>query len=288
MPMEIDRKQLKRRARESMSLSNPSFWVVALVYILMTTGVSYLVDFAPDAVYPFFYIAYTLYSWVAVFSFRLWSLWTCRRLEPGLGSLMEGFSVSGRVILMELMLLIRSMGWCMILAIPASLVMLAAPTPVVITAVVIFLVVGVEIILLRYSLAPYVLADYPDLGPAVAVNHSLRLTKGWIGELVKLHLSFLGWHVLSVVLAMAGMAIGMMISGDLAALMTLPLEEIPNQVQNAVYAPLTSLLSTLVSLPVTLYLTPYIEVTVAEFYHARTQLGDHMGNPLGNSEMPPV
>ena len=47
MPMEIDRKELKRMAKESMSLSNPSFWIVTLVYVLMTTGVSAVADFAP-------------------------------------------------------------------------------------------------------------------------------------------------------------------------------------------------------------------------------------------------
>ena len=42
--MEIDRKELKRRAREAMGLARPRFWVVALVYFLMTTGLSYLTD----------------------------------------------------------------------------------------------------------------------------------------------------------------------------------------------------------------------------------------------------
>ena len=51
--------------------------------------------------------AITMYSWVVGFSYRLWALWTARRLEPGLGSLMDGFSVAGRVIMLELRIIVR-------------------------------------------------------------------------------------------------------------------------------------------------------------------------------------
>ena len=61
MPMEIDRKELKRRAKESMSLSKPSFWIVTFVYLLMTTGVSFLSDFAPGLLGGFLTIAITMY-----------------------------------------------------------------------------------------------------------------------------------------------------------------------------------------------------------------------------------
>ena len=109
--MEIDRKELKRMAKESMSLSNPSFWIVTLVYVLMTTGVSAVADFAPGMLAAFLSIALTLYGWVVGFSYRLWALWTARRLEPGLGSLMDGFSVAGRVIMLELSIIVRIFGW---------------------------------------------------------------------------------------------------------------------------------------------------------------------------------
>ena len=45
--MEIDRKELKRQTRERMALTDPKFWVVALAYIVLTTGVSWLFSFAP-------------------------------------------------------------------------------------------------------------------------------------------------------------------------------------------------------------------------------------------------
>ena len=45
--MEIDRKELKLQARERMALTDPKFWVVALTYIAMTTGVSWVISLIP-------------------------------------------------------------------------------------------------------------------------------------------------------------------------------------------------------------------------------------------------
>ena len=45
--MEIDRKELKRQARERMALTDPKFWMVALTFLAMTTGVSWLISLIP-------------------------------------------------------------------------------------------------------------------------------------------------------------------------------------------------------------------------------------------------
>ena len=283
MPMEIDRKQIKQQARESMLLAKPSFWVVTLVYMLMTTGVSIIADFSDGTLGLFLTIAITMYSWVVGFSYRLWAIWTVRRLEPGLGSLMEGFSVAGRVIMLESSILVRTLGWTFMMAIPAGFLLVFSMTTNLLGY---FLVIGllsiaVSIITLRYSMAAYVLADYPDLGPSYALHQSVQLTRGWIGELVKLHLSFIGWYILSTALSFAGMVVGALVSGGItiAALLT------PDgfaQLPTVLSAGIPSLLGTLLSLPVTLYLTPYLEVTMAQFYDARIRLGEPAG------DMPPL
>ena len=296
MPMEIDRKELKRRAKESMSLSKPSFWIVTFVYLLMTTGVSFLSDFAPGLLGGFLTIAITMYSWVVGFSYRLWSLWTARRLEPGLGSLMDGFSVAGRVIILELSIVVRTAGWCFLLLIPVMMLFtpafaLAGNMALGLVLYVLALagvVLAVNIIVLRYSLAYYVLADYPDLGPGIALAHSVRLTKGWIMELVKLHLSFAGWYILSAVLAIAGISAGTLIGGDVAALMALSPDQILTQIAALEISAGGAVLTHVISLPVTLYFTPYLEVTLAHFYDARINLADNMADPLGGMQMPPV
>ena len=45
--MEIDRKELKRRARADMGAAQPPFWAVLLAYLLLTTGVSDLLYLVP-------------------------------------------------------------------------------------------------------------------------------------------------------------------------------------------------------------------------------------------------
>ena len=296
--MEIDRKELKRMAKESMSLSNPSFWIVTLVYVLMTTGVSAVADFAPGMLAAFLSIALTLYGWVVGFSYRLWSLWTARRLEPGLGSLMDGFSVAGRVIMLELSIIVRIFGWCLLLILPITLLhaaalVMAAMNPVAITVVYVMMLMAVvllvNVITLRYALSYYVLADYPDLGPGIALAHSVRLAKGWVWELVKLHLSFAGWYILSFALSAIGMSVGDLITGGVALSGILAAgPEMSAQVSALITSPVPALLGSLFALPVTLYFTPYLEVTLAHFYEARIHLPDNMADPMAGMRMPPL
>lgn len=296
MPMEIDRKQLKQRAREAMSLSKPSFWVVTLVYLLMTTGVSSLADFAPGMMGSFLSIALTLYCWVVAFSYRLWALWTARRLEPDLGSLMDGFSVAGRVIFMEIGIMARIFGWTLLLVVPVTLffsgpLLFAGTSSIALVLYLILLCVVavlVEVIMLRYSLAPYVLADYPDLGPSIAIAHSVRLTKGWRWELFKLQLSFLGWYLLSGGLTVIGLAVGTLLTGGAGLLSVVSPDQLGTQLAAIATAPIPALLGNLLCLPVMLYFTPYLEVTMAEFYNARIALNDNMANPMAGVNMPPL
>ena len=288
MPMEIDRKQIKQQAREAMSLSKPSFWLVTLVYLLMTTGISSLSNFSEGTLGLFLTIAVTMYCWVVGFSYRLWAIWTVRRLEPGLGSLMEGFSVAGRVIMLECSILTRTMGWAILLSVPAALVLAFSSANLLgYLLVIAALSIAVLVITLRYSLSYYVLADYPDLGPSVALRHSVRLMKGWIGELVKLYLSFAGWYVLSFALSLAGLLLGAFLMGDLGSLAGLSVDAIP-RVSAVLNTPVAVLVGNIVCLPLTLFLTPYVEVTLAQFYDARIHLSDNMADPLNRTDLPPL
>ena len=49
----------------------------------------------------------------------------------------------------------------------------------------------------RYSLAFYVLCDNPEMSVTECVNESKRLMDGHKGRLFCLHLSFIGWRLLS-------------------------------------------------------------------------------------------
>ena len=128
------------------------------------------------------------------------------------------------------------------------------------------------------------LADFPDLGAAHALHRSVQLTRGWIMELFKLHLSFAGWYILSYGLSVAGMLTGALVTGGITIAALLAPEGI-SLLPAAFGAGIPTLLGTLFSLPVTLYLTPYIEVTLAQFYDARMRLAD---NTVGETDLPPL
>lgn len=316
--MEIDRKELKYRAREAMGQTRPRFWAVTLVYLLMTTGVSLLLDALPlpagfsgiAAASIFLLILFTLYSLVVDFGYNLWSLWTIRRLDPGMGSLIQGFSVAGRVILMELSISLRMLGWaiCISAIFVIPLVLAATTLPALIVPCIAAIYAASWAVMLRYALAPYLLADHPDDGVNAAVRRSVDLMRGWKWELFKLELSFLGWVLLSMALSAAATALALWHAGFFQAVTAFDPDRLSELIQNYILwdtgfslgtfsadqlqlfqlysgvtnGALTAVLSSLIALPVTLWLTPYRSVARAGFYDARLQLQRE------GPEMPPL
>ena len=320
--MEIDRKELKRRAREAMGLTRPRFWVVALVYFLMTTGLSYL----PNQLLPFLAhgesaitvslfcsILMSLYLVIVQFSYTLWALWTSRRMDPGLGTLLQGFSVAGRVIWMEALIYLRILGWSLLLGllVVSPVVYLLLMGSALLAPLLLLLVGGIYAatwaIMLRYALAPYLLADSPDAGASAAVRRSAELMRGWKWELFKLQFSFLGWSLLSLLLSVLVTVAVLWYAGFFQALAAFPVSELPDlfanfavwqtgmsadllelpQVQIELFTLYnsasggiwTALLTDLVTLPLFLWVTPYRAVSEAGFYDARLRL-QREGAPL--------
>ena len=48
-----------------------------------------------------------------------------------------------------------------------------------------------------YSMAPYLMSQYPEMGVMEAINRSKELMEGHKWELFILHISFIGWHLLA-------------------------------------------------------------------------------------------
>ena len=296
--MEIDRGELKFQARERMALTDPKFWVVALAYLAMTTGVSWVISLIPlpagDAsiIGSFFQLLLQLYTTVVGFGLCLWSLWTYRQLDPGLNSLMQGFSVAGRVVLMELGIFVRVLGWyfliVMAMTIPFAAMILSqtyyligfAGTLLLATV----LVVSLIALALRYAMAPYLLADRPDDGPTAPIYRSVALMRGWKMELFKLELSFLGWEILNAALALAVNLFFLSQAGLLteAALLA---PEWREQMIMVLYSVPAAILSSLVTVPIYLWLLPYRAAARAGFYDARLLLAEREDR---FSKMPPL
>ena len=289
--MKIDCRVLKARAREAMGQTQPRFWAVALVYILLTTGVqialSLLLSALPGGTSGIFLnILFFLYSTVILFGLRLWSLWAWRKLDPGMGALTQGFSIPGRVILMELFIFVRVFGWALlfilalsIFALPLSAVLAASPILYLPYAGALYVLIWV--FMLRYNMAPYLLADRPDDGPSLAIRRSVEMMRGRKWELFKLQLSFLGWEVINWVLSLA---VFFFLCAQ-AGLFQMPVgldslllyQSVANGLVNVA-------LSGLVTLPLSLWLLPYQEVAQAGFYEEIRQAGPAPGAP----EMPPL
>lgn len=289
--MKIDRRVLKARAREAMGQTQPRFWAVALVYILLTTGVqialSLLLSALPGGTSGIFLnILFFLYSTVILFGLRLWSLWAWRKLDPGMGALTQGFSIPGRVILMELFIFVRVFGWALlfilalsIFALPLSAVLAASPILYLPYAGALYVLIWV--FMLRYNMAPYLLADRPDDGPSLAIRRSVEMMRGRKWELFKLQLSFLGWEVINWVLSLT---VFFFLCAQ-AGLFQMPVgldslllyQSVANGLVNVA-------LSGLVTLPLSLWLLPYQEVAQAGFYEEIRQAGPAPGTP----EMPPL
>ena len=300
--MELDRKELKAQAREDLDLARPRGWAVTLVYILMTTGVSLALSLVPlptswegglFSTSIFLSILLALYTAVVNFGYTLWSLWTRRRLEPGMSALTQGFTVAGRVILMEVFIALRLFCWLFLLTLLASFLVLTLfpiwlmGSGLSVLLFYLLLIGAMLVIMLRYALAPYLLADHPDDGPSLAIHRSVDLMGGWKMELFKLELSFLGW-----VLLIAGLDLLV----ELAALwyfgffqLDLPLSvdgllTLQSAFTSITNHPLTILASTLVTLLPTLWYTPYRAVTLAGFYDARLRAPQPDDQPM----MPPL
>ena len=282
IPMEIHRKALKDRAKQTMRQNVPSAWLVALLFWGLTTGVSNLSDLAGFTTnlasssygvqfFPlFFTLLLTLYTVVMDFGYKIWCLRAWRRDEANFATLIDGFGMAGQVLMMEIHIFVRLFGWCLLPMFPATLIISSANSlEVMVLLVELFtfaLIPYLYFIRLRYALTPYLLMDRPEQGAAAAVRESVGLMRGWKMELFKLDLSFLGWYVLewglsilAQIIFLVPTLIGILQSGATPeTLLTL-----------AAGTTAGSLVGLLLCLPVELWLLPYTGLARAGFYDAR-------------------
>lgn len=134
MSMEVNRQELKARARERLRASHPAFWKITLVYLLLTSGVTAVADLAGaariglpplhlDTFALFLSLLVILYTTVMHLGYQWWALRTYRQQPTGYGALIDGFSMAGRVILMNVVIFFSALGWAVAFALPYSLVL---------------------------------------------------------------------------------------------------------------------------------------------------------------------
>ncbi|MBR4098931.1 MAG: DUF975 family protein [Clostridium sp.] len=287
--MEIDRKDLKRQARLLMAAPRPSFWLVTLTYFLLTTGLSSVASFLfpmegslQELNLPalFSTILLLLLGLVMDFGYTLWSMGCARECSPTLGILFDGFSHTTSVLLMNLLIYIYTLGLAFLVTIPLSMVfsfllMMFWDQQVLFLlclALLMAFCVAISIaISLRYALAPYLLADYPEEGASAAIRRSVFMMQGYKRELFKLHFSFIGWHILSLCIQLVVLAAALLLGVGSSLPAGASPTDIAAMVNTVAFLPAVSALMALLALPLELWLKPYISVTSALFYDLRSQ-----------------
>ncbi|MBQ0037541.1 MAG: DUF975 family protein [Clostridiales bacterium] len=195
----LDRAQLKREAKEINRSAHVSACLFALIYLAITFILQALDDYVsgdvvaymqknfseipvpqfllhaefPTAVVLFVSIAVTLLCFILEAGWALYLLGVRRGETMGYGTLFDGFSFAGKLILLNLLMTIFIALWSMLFVIPGIIASY------------------------RYRFAVYNLCENPELGVMEALSMSKAQTAGYKGQLFVLDLSFIGWLLLS-------------------------------------------------------------------------------------------
>ncbi|MFQ9918546.1 MAG: hypothetical protein ACLRWQ_21380 [Flavonifractor plautii] len=151
--MGFNRPEAKRLAKAAMRNTNPNPMLVTLVFVLLTTGVSYLVGLVlTNPIYDALYTAYlylldgaydpmfifksllspgmvavymlvslllNVYFWVMNFGYASYALRMARGEQPGYRRLFDGFAALGRAILVSLLTSIFLSLWGLLFMVPS-------------------------------------------------------------------------------------------------------------------------------------------------------------------------
>lgn len=233
--MELNRKQLKREAKESMARRRPSTYLVALAYVLIVLVLQFLsvrirypglswrelaalyvgnVDpellllmlaRSPGTIGMLLFYAIEIMSLILGVGFISFCLLVSRREEAGFGSLFDGFGIFFRALWLSVLRALLLTLWALPAVIGSGIVAFIAQglggVQLAILAIVLMIAgLVLEIIAAyRYSMCFFILLDAPDKTAFQCLRESRDMTRGFKGKLFVLDLSFLGWMLLSVI-----------------------------------------------------------------------------------------
>ena len=315
-----NRKAFKRQAKAAMRATKPHFMVVALVYWLLTVCLSLVVSVLSREggdliaiVAGFLQMVLMLFTMVMTVGLANYALRLSRGQGGDVRSLFCGFSFAGRAIGANLLVMIYTFLWCLLIMFIACVLVVPVAVLLMNTMMAdwILYVAGgavyaiafalTYVISLRYSMVTFALADDPESGSGEAVRRSVRIMRRNKGKLFVLLLSFVGWYLLIGLVGAAIYSVGFLVSDtawvyEAFAAMGDDLSEI-STVATALSNQLWpwSLLVELVTLPLTLWLTVYMQTSYARFYNyvsgydyfVRTQ-AEVAGKQGAPSAAPPV
>ena len=285
--------ELKRAARADVRTASPKAWLMTLVYLALTAGLSYGVGlFVADPVMAlvqmyqsglvldrallltmqtvggtgvFLNLLLLLTGIVFDFGYSQWCLGTVRGGIGEFSDLLGGFALTGRVLLLRLMTILYCVMWYVVIFVPAGLVvMLGLALPLIGPILILVVFLGALVLffsrVLGYAMAPYCLMDEPDKGVANALHTSRRLMWHQVGKLVLLQLSFLGWQLLGALISAAAELLLTLVG--MAAVNLLGL----GAGGTALVTKAAVMVGALAAWPLYLWLTPYMSMAQCRFY----------------------
>ena len=239
MPMQLDTGAIKAESRSLLRTGEVNPFRMTLFYLLITlvldminSGVSYMIDSAGGFTvlsFSFVSILVGLVALVLNAGYYCYCFGILRREEMPYESLFDAFPFAGKVILLSIVEGVFIFLWSMLFVIPG---IIAA---------------------YRYSFAMLNLCENPELGVMEALNLSKRQTNGYKMQLFLLQLSFIGYQIAAVLIALLYEYV--------------IISYLPDSLSGAV---LGSLIYGVLSAVVDVYLTPYLNLSTCRFYQLAT------------------
>lgn len=289
--MSLRARILKEHARNSMKNAAVSPVLVTLVFILLTTVlVEVVYTFVPQVtsddllsgnwLFLFLFVLLSLYQIVMDFGYSCWSLNVASGRDSGIPSLLDGFGMVGRVLLMKLRITLGIMARGMLLFF-SYIILITSLASMPSLSVGLFLMVLASLVFyaalislaLRYSLASFVLYEHPEAGSLIAVHRSIELMRRHTWAMVKLYLSFWPWYLLEIVISLvvALITLGPTLSTLPTLYASADMDTLAITLDNAMTGILSSTLVAMSTLPIQLFLRPYQNIAVAAFYRTLSQ-----------------
>ena len=239
MPMQLDTGAIKAESRSLLRTGEVNPFRMTLFYLLITlvldminSGVSYMIDSAGGFTvlsFSFVSILVGLVALVLNAGYYCYCFGILRREEMPYESLFDAFPFAGKVILLSIVEGVFIFLWSMLFVIPG---IIAA---------------------YRYSFAMLNLCENPELGVMEALNLSKRQTNGYKMQLFLLQLSFIGYQIAAVLIALLYEYV--------------IISYLPDSLSGAV---LGTLIYSVLAAGVGVYLTPYLNLSTCRFYQLAT------------------
>ena len=174
MTKPIDRAALKAQTRELLQTAQVSPKGMTALYCICLFLLSLMEALfpGPELVSTFLSILTTLAGWILAAGFALYCMDIRRRERSEYAVLFDGFSFTGKIIALNIVINLFVFLWSMLFIIPG-------------------IIAGY-----RYRFAVYNLCENPDIGVMEAISMSKAQTAGYKGDLFLLDLTFIGWNLL--------------------------------------------------------------------------------------------